>query len=106
MDRKYNILFERYNNQLEINEEFKEEIINITDQLNKTEQNELNGTIILHGIPYEVNETVKDEVKKIGNQLQIPLEDHLFTAIRLGRQDKKATPIKVIFKNEEIKRAS
>ncbi|KAL3287606.1 hypothetical protein HHI36_002076 [Cryptolaemus montrouzieri] len=29
MDRKYNILFERYNNQLEINEELKEEIINM-----------------------------------------------------------------------------
>ncbi|KAL3279788.1 hypothetical protein HHI36_017296 [Cryptolaemus montrouzieri] len=62
MERKYNILFERYNNQLEINEELKEETINTKNQLNKTEQNELNGNIILYGNPYEVNETVKDKL--------------------------------------------
>ncbi|KAL3285859.1 hypothetical protein HHI36_000379 [Cryptolaemus montrouzieri] len=105
MDRKYNNLFERYNKHSEINEELKEEIINIKNELNKTLPNELISIIILHGIPYEVNETVKDKLKKIENQLQIPLEDHQFTAIRLGKQDKKATLIKIIFKNEEIEKS-
>lgn len=104
MDKKYNSLFLKYNEQVKVNEELKSELKLIKKQLNNNEQKELNCNITIHGVPYEEREKLHEIVKKIGNQLQVPVEEENFSAVRLGRGHQKNGPIRVHFRNEETKK--
>lgn len=103
MDKKYNKLYQLYNNQLKINEELTGEISYLKNKLNNIEQKELNKNLIVQGVPYEMNENIIDIVKNIHSELQIPMNDQDFTAFRIGNDSVKQRPIKVIFSNEENK---
>lgn len=103
MDEKYNKLFLKYKEQVEINNELREELSQIKRQLNKNEQRELNKNITIHGVEYKANENVKEIVTKIGEKLQIHLKTEEFAAARLGRNQTGRNPIKVIFQSEETK---
>jgi len=104
MDNRYNILFQKYNEQKQINNELQNELSEIKNQLNKTEQRELNNNIIIQGIPYKNEENIEGIVKKIGEKLQISLTSQNFSATRLGKIANKATPIKVILTSSEVKK--
>nr|CAI5843001.1 unnamed protein product [Callosobruchus analis] len=103
MDRKYNQLFVKYNEQVAQNNLLKQEILQIKKQLNTNEQRELNKNMTIHGVPYQNQEKVLDIVKKIGEQLQVPIADGTITAFRVGKTNNDNRPIKVIFQDEETK---
>lgn len=104
MDKKYHNLFMKYNEQVQINNDLKLEILQIKKQLNKSEQKDLNKNITVHGVPYRNGENAVEIVKKIADQLQVPMADEKFTAFRLGRTNIEKSPIKVVFQNEETKK--
>lgn len=103
MDNKYQTLFVRYTEQVQINDQFKAELKQIKSQLNVMEQRELNNNIIIHGIPYQKNESVNETIKKVGKQLDLTIADQQFTAMRIGRIETKNCPIRVTLANEELK---
>lgn len=108
MDNKYQTLFEKYNQQVKINKELKDDLKRIQIQLNTMEQKEINNNVMLYGIPYKKNENVREIVKNVGNHIQVPVNEEEFTAIRVGRNDQgdntKNNPIRVIFRNAELKK--
>ena len=103
MDEKYNALFQKYTEQLKINEELKKEIIDIKKDLNRREQRELSNNLIIHGVPYKTNEKVDEIIKNIGGLLDVSLNNQSFTAVRLGKENQKTNLIKVTFQDENTK---
>lgn len=103
MDQKYNSLFQKYQEQIKINEDLKGELRSIQRQLNRNEQRELNNNVILHGIPYKPNEELRRIVEKVGSELQVDLTSHKFKAVRIGRDESKKNPIKVTFESLDSK---
>lgn len=104
MERKYDVLFQKYEEQVKINEELKLELSNIKCQLNVRDQKELANNIIVYGVPYKTNENLQQLVNKVGSVLQVELDSN-FTAFRVGaREDGRRVPIKITFKNEDLKK--
>ena len=104
MERRYNDLLNKYNEQIQINNQLKTEIIEIKSQLNKSEQEELKNNVIVLGIPYRSNENLQQVVEKMGKELQIDLSKQRFTATRMGqKENNKACPLKIRFENEDAK---
>lgn len=102
MDKKHNVLLEKFNEQLKINNDLQEELKLIKQQLNKKEQNELKNNLIIQGVPYKDNENLGDLITKIGQNLEVPLGRN-YTAFRMGKDSSKNSAIKVIFEEEKTK---
>lgn len=103
MDRKYNQLFVKYNEQLEINEQLKIELSTI-NQLNAREQREINKNTVIHKVPNKTNQNLNEIIKNIGNDLEVDLTNDHFIAIRIGKRNETMCPIRVIFKEEMKKK--
>ena len=71
MERRYNDLLNKYNEQIQINNQLKTEIIEIKSQLNKSEQKELKNNVIVLGIPYRSNENLQQVVEKMGRNCRL-----------------------------------
>nr|CAI5830318.1 unnamed protein product [Callosobruchus analis] len=97
MDRKYNQLFAKYNEQVAQNNLLEQEILQIKKLLNANEQRELNKNMTIHDVPYQNQEKVLDIVKKIGEQLQVPVADGTVTAFRVRKANNDNK-----FKNEYV----
>lgn len=105
MEKKYDILLTKYNEQLEINGKLQNELMTIKIQLNKQDQGALKNNIIIQGVPQKPNENLSEIVTKIGEKLEVQINKN-FLAYRVGNtnEDKLASkPIKVIFEEETIK---
>lgn len=103
MEKNYNSLFQKYEQQVQENLKLKEEIAEIKVMLNRNEQKVLNKNLIIHGIPQEKNESLKQIIEEVGNQLQVNLANSEFTAYRMGKPEDKKRPIKACFENETFK---
>lgn len=104
MDNRYNKLFQKYEEQIKINEQLREEVQDIRKQLNTKEQQELNNNAIIQGIPYKENENLDVIVDKLASKLSIP-KIPINKIYRLGsRREDRSAPIRIIFRSEEDKK--
>lgn len=107
MDRKYNVLWSKYEQQIEVNNTLKLEVADLKKQLsseiNKSEQREIKNNAILKGIPVSTTADDGELVKKMGNLLEVPVGR--FKSYRLGRASNGERPalLKVCFENENDK---
>lgn len=103
MEHKYNALFGKFEEQLEMNQKLQNELLEIKKKLNKKEQAEINNNIIIQGIPEMQNENLTNIVNKLGEKLEVSLEGK-YTACRLGRNDdQRCRAIRVVFQNQADK---
>ncbi|VEN40705.1 unnamed protein product, partial [Callosobruchus maculatus] len=109
MDKKYNRLLtkfneqsERYAEQVKINENLQRELNDIKKSLNKQEQAELAKNIIVQGIPYKEGEDANEIVRSIAKHLGVQVEGQ-FTAFRLGKSAGKSSPLKIVFEKLNMK---
>lgn len=103
MDLKYECLFRKYEEQVKANETLQHEITEIKCKLNKAEQRGLNNNMIIHGVPYKAGENPEEIITKIGQSLQVPINQHKYSVVRLGGESNKNSPLRVIFENIEMK---
>lgn len=104
MDSKYQVLFDKYEQQVEINKKLESEISELKSHLNKREQNELKNNIIIQGVPTKTNENLQEIVTKIGECLEVRVHDN-FKAFRIGLKGNTNAAIKVMFQDETTKNA-
>lgn len=106
IEKKQSDLLERYEEQLQINDELKQEIkvlkVDLQKEKNKNEQYELRKNIIITGIPRtNNNEKVTYTLKTICETLNLDISPT--KCFRIGKAESKAAPIKVCFKNMQDK---
>lgn len=104
MEHKYNKIFEKYEEQLNINDNLRKELQSIKRQLNNKEQEALNNNLIVQGIPFKENENVQAIVERIATTLKVP--NRVQKSFRLGsaKNGKTQVPIKIIFSTPEEKK--
>ncbi|CAG9767101.1 unnamed protein product [Ceutorhynchus assimilis] len=104
MDKKYNVLIEKYEGQVRINEELRSELKEIKVELNKRDQKEINQNMLIFGIPPKEDEDLTNIVKKVGQELQVDLNAERFTAVRMGKMggDANKNPVRIRFESIEL----
>lgn len=104
MENNYNKLFQKYEEQLGINNELKKELQAIKHVLNDNEQKTLNNNIIIQGIPAKENENIQGIVEKIAKSLKVVSKVQL--AYRMGgaKPNKANPPIRITFESQEDKK--
>lgn len=106
MDQKQSELLRKYELQLKVNEELRNEIDELKNQIaeekNKNEQRELENNIVISGIPQNKNEDPTAIVRQINQTLKINIEKMKCYRLGKGGNDKSGV-IKVCFETKEDK---
>ena len=108
MEKRYNDLFVKYEQQVQVNNELRNEVRDLKKQLNRevnrSEQQNLKNNVIINGIPNKTSEDPKEIVRKMASTMQVKLNMDNVTAYRFGRRNgTRSAPIKVIFSMEQDK---
>ncbi|XP_044755110.1 uncharacterized protein LOC123314062 [Coccinella septempunctata] len=103
MDKKYNALFIKYNEQIEINKSLQLEVSEIKKILNEREQRDLESTLIVHGVPRENDENVQDIVENLVTKLEVEIQGKVLSAYRVGKTTGRAAPIRISMENKSDK---
>ncbi|CAH0558850.1 unnamed protein product [Brassicogethes aeneus] len=109
MKQKYNKLFSKYEEQVNLNIKLQEEIekinVKLQVEINKNEQIRLSKNVIIQGIKKQDDkEKTANIIKLIGEKLNLNIEPEI--SFRLGKCEKgEENLIKAILKSEEEKNA-
>lgn len=104
METKYNKLFQKYEEQIVINNELRNELQEVKQVLNNNEQRTLNKNIIIQGIPAKENENIQGIVDKLAKVLKV--DGRVLAAYRIGgvKGNNLSTPIRIMFERDEDKK--
>lgn len=106
MEKNQSELLNKYEIQLQINEDLKMEInklkCRLDSEINKNEQKELENNIVVSGIPQNnKQEALQNIVETVLDALEVNVE--VPKCYRIGKSGSMAPPIKICFKNKEDK---